>query len=274
MSLMKTLAKVALGVAVAKGISTVMNKNQGQGGLLGRSASAQTGGGIGDMLGNVLGGGGQQGGGLGGLLDKLGGGASGNQGGALDGLLGGGQQGGGLADMLGGLTGGAAAGGIGGLLSGMVGGNPAQPAPQQAPQRPFGEIFNAELTQSPPPVPPTPEQDAMAGLLLAAMIQAAQADGEIDAGEREKLLGQLKDAGPEEQAFVQQQLAAPVDIDRLVRATPKGAEEQVYLMSIMAIQLDNQKEAEYLHRLGEAFGLSKARINEIHAELGAPKLYA
>lgn len=261
MSLMKTLAKVALGVAVAKGISTVMNKNQGQGGLLGRSASAQTGGGIGDMLGNVLGGGGQQGGGLGGLLDKLGGGASGNQGGALDGLLGG-------------LTGGAAAGGIGGLLSGMVGGNPAQPAPQQAPQRPFGEIFNAELTQSPPPVPPTPEQDAMAGLLLAAMIQAAQADGEIDAGEREKLLGQLKDAGPEEQAFVQQQLAAPVDIDRLVRATPKGAEEQVYLMSIMAIQLDNQKEAEYLHRLGEAFGLSKARINEIHAELGAPKLYA
>lgn len=261
MSLMKTLAKVALGVAVAKGISTVMNKNQGQGGLLGRSASAQTGGGIGDMLGNVLGGGGQQGGGLGGLLDKLGGGASGNQGGALDGLLGG-------------LTGGAAAGGIGGLLSGMVGGNPAQPAPQQAPQRPFGEIFNAELTQSPPPVPPTPEQDAMAGLLLAAMIQAAQADGEIDAGEREKLLGQLKDAGPEEQAFVQQQLAAPVDIDRLVQATPKGAEEQVYLMSIMAIQLDNQKEAEYLHRLGEAFGLSKARINEIHAELGAPKLYA
>ena len=92
MSLLGTLAKVAIGVAVAKGVSGMMKKGsgssvpRGNGGLLdGISSRPQPGGGgLQDMLGQVLGGatgghstqGGQtnQGGigGLGGLLEQLG----------------------------------------------------------------------------------------------------------------------------------------------------------------------------------------------------------
>ena len=90
MSLMSTLAKVAIGVAVAKGAGAMMNKNGGVtqassggglGGFLGSLAgdSGSSGGGMQDMLGGLLGG--NTGGGagcLGGLLESLGG----SQGGA------------------------------------------------------------------------------------------------------------------------------------------------------------------------------------------------
>ena len=36
--------------------------------------------------------------------------------------------------------------------------------------------------------PPTPQQDAVAGLMLRAMLQAAKCDGRIDEGEKKKIL--------------------------------------------------------------------------------------
>ena len=50
MSLMKTLAKVAIGVAVAKGASAMMKGGQG--------GTSQAGGGLGGLLGCLAGGGG------------------------------------------------------------------------------------------------------------------------------------------------------------------------------------------------------------------------
>ena len=79
MSLMGTLAKVAIGIAVAKGASSMMNgakgttkASTGTDGLFGGAHSpqaSQQGGGLEDMLGGLLGGGGGQSGGLGGLQD-------------------------------------------------------------------------------------------------------------------------------------------------------------------------------------------------------------
>ena len=151
MSLMKTLAKIAIGVAVAKGVSSMTGKKRGSsggGGLLdaltgggGQTTSrgGSSGGGIEDMLGSVLGGGskpaGRQSGGLGGMLDSLsnastprgGVNTASNSGGGMDsileGLTGGGSSGG-LGGLLGGLTGGgsggSSAGGLGGLLGGLT----------------------------------------------------------------------------------------------------------------------------------------------------------
>ena len=45
-------------------------------------------------------------------------------------------------------------------------------------------------------------------------------------------------------------MAAPVDAAALAREVPQGYGPQVYLMSLMAIEFDNRKEAEYLHRAG------------------------
>ena len=311
MSLMKTLAKVALGVAVAKGVGAMANKGRtsqassGGGGLLdaltgGSGASqAQAGGGLQDMLGSLLGGGQQQAGpsagGLGGLLDGLSdasqphGGVQSSRGaasGGLNDLLAGmGGQSGGLGGLLGGLTKGGG-GDLGGLLGGLMGGGAAAAA-NAAPkakssgkdksankQKGFGDKLNQSLLiGDEPDEAPSPEEEFAAGLMLKAMIQAAKSDGKIDDSEREKLLGQLGDISPAERDFVNAELAAPIDVNGLADQVPNGMEAQVYAMSIMGIDLDNRNEAQYLHDFATALGLDKRGVNHIHAQLGVPSIY-
>lgn len=312
MSLMGTLAKVAIGIAVAKGVGSMMGKKAsagtGSGGTFGGPNSPGAGGGgLGDMMGEVLGGrgatrtsapqGGGTGGGIGDLLNELGnyapggsgqprsGGQSGGGqfggtgGGGLDdliGSLGGGQGGGGLGDLLGGLLGGvqgkagqAGGGSLGDLLGGLLGGAASGGGGG------FGDLLNQSLgNRGEPDATPTPQQNAAAGLMLVAMIQAAKADGKVDAAEQKKLLGNLGDITPEEKRFVEAQLAAPVDPGGLARQVPQGLEAQVYMMSLMAIDLDNRNEAQYLHKLATAMGLDKQVVNQIHAQARAPALYA
>jgi len=296
MSLMKSLARVAAGVMLAKGLGSMMQQQQQQsrqgqgshrtgGGILGdlMNAGSRRGGSgrLNDLLGQVLGGrtggagtgrpyGGPNSagasGGLGGILDNLTRNAGGSRG-----TAGGYGQGGGL---LGGLAGGAAAGGLGGLLGGILNG-PAQRGAQSNNDATFGEVFNdAVARQDEPEVAPTPEQNAVAGLMLRAMIQAAKADGRIDEAERERLLGQLGDLDDDDRAFIRQQMAAPVDAQALAREVPKGLEAQVYLMSLMAIDFDSREEAEYLHSLAEALGIDRATTNQIHEQVGVQNLYS
>lgn len=270
MSLMSTLAKVAVGVAVAKGASALMNKQGGAagagglGGLLGGltgggapggMSQAGAGGGLQDMLGGLMGGAGGGAGGLGGLLEGLGGA--------------GGTQGGGLQGMLGGLAGAA---GAGGLLSALGGGAQSAPANNGAS---FGQVLNSQFDQTPEPaIAPTPDQEAIAALMLRAMIQAAKCDGNLDAEEEEKLVGQLGgDVDSEEAAFVRAEMSAPVDVDGLVSQVPQGMGPQVYAMSVLAINLDSQAEAQYLHSLAQGLGLDAGAVNEVHAQLGVPSLY-
>lgn len=297
MSLMKTLARVAAGVALAKGIGAVMKQQQQRsqspqggsrqtgGGLLndilsgtqGRAGAGGSGGGLGDILGQVLGGqtrgagtgrpyGGPNStgaqGGLGGILDQLTANSRGGsaRGGSNADVLGG------LGGILGGLLGGAAAGGVAGGL--------ARKDSQSQNDASFGEIFNDALIQNgEPEVAPTPEQNAVAGLMLKAMIQAAKSDGVIDDGEKQRLMGALGDLDDEEKQFIREQMAAPVDAAALAKETPKGYEAQVYTMSLVAIDFDNQREAEYLHALAQALGLQQAQVNQIHEQVGVTPLY-
>ncbi len=289
MSLMKTLAKVAIGVAVAKGASAMMNKSSsgssagqsgGLGGLLGglmgqsggqaggsrphggtHSPGAGAGGGLEGMLGGFLGG-------SGGAGRGTGGGMAGGLGGLLEQLGGGGSSAGGLGGLLGGLAG---ATGAGGILAG------ADPSLRKRPERTdhsFGEVLNSQFDATPEPeIEPSQDQEAAAGLMLAAMIQAAKSDGTFDAAERDKLLDKLGDVDAEEAAFVNAQLKAPVDIEALVRQTPRGMGAQIYAMSLLGIDLDTQDEAQYLHKLASAYGMKPADVNEIHAQMGIPSLY-
>jgi uncharacterized membrane protein YebE (DUF533 family) len=210
MSLMSTLAKVALGVAVAKGAGAMMKRNQ-QGGT---------------------------------------------------------SQAGGLGGLLGSLTGGTAAAGGAGGLGGALGNAPAQT------NESFGAVLNSQFDQTPEPaIAPSQDQEAAAALMLTAMIQAAKSDGTFDDAEKEKLLGQLGDVDAEEAAFVQAQMQAPIDVDGLVANTPEGMGQQVYAMSVMAIDLDSGDEAQYLHKLASAYGLQPQQVNEIHTQLGVASLY-
>lgn len=288
MSLVKTLAKVAIGVAVAKGVSTLAKGGLGGGAAnagTGRTYSPDTSGGLGDVMGEILGGkrspapapgqrapapGGLEGG-LGGLLEQLAGGGSSRSAGTttsrrqsapggiedlLDSLMGGksGTTGsGGLGDLLGAVLGGTAAAGTAGGLGGML---------------------NDALSGGKTVAAPSREQEAAAGLMLKAMIQAIKADGKLDAEEKKKLMANMGEATQTEIAFVNAELSAPVDIDGLARMVPRGMEQQVYLMSLMAIDLDNRAEAEYLHALAQALELEPREVNAIHDHAGAPKLYS
>lgn len=274
MSMMKTLVKVAVGVAVAKGVSS-MTKSASR-----SSAGRSTGGagGLEGMMGAILGG--TSGsvrrsgaGGIGDLLNELGGAGRTTQrrsttrrtpasndalGSLLGGLLGGGAAGG-----LGSLLGAGAAGGVGGLLGGMLAGGG------------LGSSLNSAFANGGEPAQaPQASEEAAAALFLKAMIQAAKCDGEIDAAEQEKLMAHLGEVTEAERAFVEAALAAPVDVEALARAVPEGLEAQTYTMSLMAIDLDSQPEAQYLHALAQALGLEPAEVNHIHDEIGAPKLYA
>jgi uncharacterized membrane protein YebE (DUF533 family) len=265
MSLMKTLAKVAVGVAVAKGAQSMM-KGGGAGGLgdlmgglgdamSGRSGGtrgASAGGGLEDMLGSLLGGaaGGKMPGGLGGLLDSLGGA--------------GGASGGGLQNILAGLAG--AAGGS------LPSSSKARPKTNSAD---FGRVLNSSFDANPEPeIEPTADQEAAAALMLRAMIQAAKSDGKLDEDEKDRLIGKLGDeVDAEEAAFVQKELQAPVDVDKLIADTPRGLGRQVYAVSVLGINLDHRAEAEYLHKLAEGFGIDPQEVNDIHGKLGVPALY-
>ena len=278
MSLMSTLAKVAIGVAVAKGAGAMMNKGSG-------ASQASAGGGLGGLLGSLTGAGGASAGGAGGLQGMLGGlmggsggasGGAGGLGGLLESLSGAqsGGQGGGLQSMLGGLAGAGGAGGLMGALAGAMGGA-AKPAATPS-NASFGHVLNSAFDANPEPaIEPTADQEAAAGLMLRAMIQAAKSDGNFDDAERKKLIGQLGDEiDSDEAAFVQAEMKAPVDVDGLVGQVPRGMEPQVYAMSVIAINLDSQAEAKYLHQLAQGLGLSVETINDVHAQLGVPSLYA
>lgn len=289
MSLMGTLAKVAIGIAVAKGAKSVLGGGSkgsvGDGGLFGGQHSpGGASGGLEDVMSDVFSSGGNSAGGkggLGGILEDLQRDNSQTRDGGLDDLLGdlsgggsssGGQPGGSIGSLIESLAGGQAggAGGLGGLLGGLVtaaGGAKAGDS--------FGNILNQSMQRrGEPEAAPSPEQDAVAGLILRAMIQAAKSDGKFDEAEQQKLMQQLGDISSEEREFVMREMQAPVDVHSLAHQVPRGMEQQVYAMSVMAIDLDNQNEAKYLHELATEFRMDKNIVNAIHAKLGAPSIYA
>ena len=313
MSLMGTLAKVAIGIVVAKSVGGMLGKGAAGGSAGSVGADGRYGGnmspgrkttGLEDMMGDILksgpsGGGGGLGGGLGSDLgqganrDPFGkpadpvvvGEPAGRRGGGLGDLLeqlGGGSGAqtagstqGGLGDLLGQLTKGGS-GGLGDLLGGLVSGAAGGGmAGGGAGTRGFGDMLNDAFGKGgEPEVAPAPEHEAAAGLMLRAMIQAAKSDGRIDDAEKKKLMSNLADATPQEMQFVQAELNAPMDVEGLCRQVPAGLAPQVYGMSVMAIDLDSRVEAQYLNDLAKGLGLGKLAVNQIHAQVGVPPLYS
>ncbi|MCB6177209.1 tellurite resistance TerB family protein [Rhodobacter sp. Har01] len=275
MSLGKTLMRVLIGVAIAKGVSTLAKK--GNAGI--DTSGAGTGsrydggkGGLEDMMGDILGGksrttkttktsgGGQgsgEGGGLGDLLDQI----SGSKRSTPRKTA----PKGGFDDLLGQLTGAsstkapkagsAGSGGVGDLLDQVLGGTKAAAGkPMMLPE-------------------PEQEQELSAALMLRAVIQAVKCDGDLDEAEKRKLMDAMGDADASEVKAVNAELARPVDVDGLARAVPAGMEPQVYTVSLMAIDLDQQAEAQYLHALAQALELTPAEVNALHDRAGAPRIY-
>ena len=254
---------------------------------------------LGSVLGAVLSGsntagnsGATGGGDLGGLLNSVLGasGAQGNPSGAgqrpaasstglgdlLGSVLGGGSQksAGSLDDLLGGVLGDAppgASGSAGASLTDLIG----------AALNQFGQAEQAAIQGKPAPRPDQntsglaqDDVNNQAGVLVRAMIYAAKSDGRVDREEQQKILGKLGSVSQEEADFVNGELSRPIDVVDFARDVPRGMENQVYAMSLMAIDLDSQGEAKYLQQLGKALGIQPQTANQIHTQLGAPVLFS
>ena len=240
------------------------------GGLIGGNAQSTSGGGMADLLGGLLGGAGQQsqsGGGMGDLLGSLLGGQQQQQQAP--------QNSGGMGDLLGSLLGGGSqnssglggAGGLGGLLGGALtkyaqsqNADVSNPTPDKCDHLPMG-VDQKEATDQ-------------ATLIIRAMINAAKSDGNIDKQEQEKVISKLGDISQSEADFVRAEFNAPLDVHDFIRTIPRGMEQQVYAVSLMAIDLDTNKEAHYLAELAQGLGIEHSLANNIHDQLGAPKIFS
>lgn len=261
MSLMGTLAKVAIGYAAARGVDH-LSGGKGISGLMGgaqvpgNNPMAQ----IQAQLGKMVGGTGA-GNPLAGMMDQL-------KAGGLDlsALMGGGATASGASSDKGGLLssmGGAGGSGLAGLLA-AAGGMAAM----------GGKNMGGLMDQFANSGAAVPQAEETAGLMLRAMIQAAKSDGGIDEAERAKILDTVgNDADAADIAFVQEQLAAPVDVDSLAADTPPALRAQVYAASLMTIRLDTQAEAQYLDALARAMDLDQPTINALHMQMGVQPLY-
>lgn len=106
--------------------------------------------------------------------------------------------------------------------------------------------------------------EAQAKLLIRAMIEAAKADGAIDAEERAKIMDFLTDATAEEQSFVEAAMAAPADLAGLVADVSDGMKAQVYATARMAMRADTEAESAWLDQLAAGLGLDpdlRARLD-------------
>ena len=285
MGIGKTLLKVAIGVVIAKGVASLTRGSSG--GASGTERTAGRGsridtsskGGLEDMMGDVLrsgrtsrtardsgrSGGDPAGGGLGDLLDQI----SGQKRASPRTTA----PRGGLDDVLGELTGRGhgttqsrndaplprtGRGGVGDLLDQVLADKPGGGAPGNGP---------ISLPE------PEQEEDLSAALMLKAVIQAVKCDGQLDDAERDRLMQAMGDADQREVQAVQAELSRPVDVEGLARLVPAGLEPQVYMASLMAIDLDQRAEADYLHQLAGALDLSPDQVNAIHDRAGVARLY-
>lgn len=205
------------------------------------------------LLGGLLGGGQQQqapaSSGLAGILGGMLGGGGQQQSassGLLDSVLG---------SVMGGGQSGGAASGIAGLVGGMLGGGdaPEAPAPQQA-----------ELQQA----------NDQAVLMIRAMVNAAKSDGRVDQSEQQNIISKLgSDVSEAEINFLKQEFAAPLDVASFARSVPNGLEQQIYALSLTSIDLDTQNEAQYLGQLAQGLNIDANLCNQIHDQVGAPKIF-
>ncbi|MCO8146785.1 tellurite resistance TerB family protein [Rhodovulum tesquicola] len=154
-------------------------------------------------------------------------------------------------------TGEAATAGVAGLMAAL--GSAAAAGTAQASQMIDAMTGSSVATSS---------MEENAKLMIRAMIQSAKADGQIDDAEHAKIMEALGDATEEERAFVEAQMAAPVDPVALANDTSEAMRAQVYASAASMGRIDSPAEEAYLASLASALGLDDAKVAQIRKMMG------
>jgi uncharacterized membrane protein YebE (DUF533 family) len=116
------------------------------------------------------------------------------------------------------------------------------------------------------------DDQARALTIVRAMIAAAAADGVIDDEERARILGNLKQAGLDDEAasFIDAEFANPLDAGGVAALadTPELA-AQIYAAARLVIDPDTQEEVAFLSDLASSAGLDPALVGHIDAAASA-----
>jgi uncharacterized membrane protein YebE (DUF533 family) len=164
----------------------------------------------------------------------------------------------------------AAVGGLGAIAGALLGGG--RGAVGGGVLAVLGSLAYAAL-QNQGAAPEQPDETRLqqkAMLLVRAMIQAAKADGQIDAEEMSRIMGRLAEAGETDDArqLVLRAMSQPVDIAGLATEARDAQEAaEVYAASLMAITVDSPAERDYLARLAAALKLPPEAVAHIQAKL-------
>ncbi len=141
----------------------------------------------------------------------------------------------------------------------------------------------AALSPAPPGSAFMPEENDVAanevlGLtLVRAMIAAARADGNLDAQESQAIFQKIEALGldSENQSLLVREMGHPVDVDAIVNsaASPEVAAE-IYVASLLAIDVDNTAEKSYLGMLAARLQLPADLVNELERQVEAQKTFS
>ena len=143
--------------------------------------------------------------------------------------------------------------------------------------KPMLDLASPEVLPAPSGTGFEPEaaSEATALVFIRAMIAAAAADGEIDADERARILGGLREAGfdPEANEWLGKEMANPASVETLV----EGAESpelaaQIYTAARIAINPDTPRERDFLAGLAGSLGLDAELVANIDSAAGSAKV--
>ncbi len=170
--------------------------------------------------------------------------------GAFGGRALGGMLGGGTGRMVGSLVGSmlGSRGGLGGLTGGLG--------------SVLGGLGGGKDEDTPPEI-----DDETAMVLIRAMTSSAKADGEVSQDEVDAIVQRAGDLDADEEALLRHELSTPLDLDALIESVPSGMEKDVYVASLLPIEVDTIEERDYLRDLADGLGLREDDVIEIHAAL-------
>lgn len=121
------------------------------------------------------------------------------------------------------------------------------------------------------------ERNELSLTLLSAMISAAKSDGHIDADEQARIFSKVDESNlaVEEKGFLMDQIHKPLDLDAIAaKATTMERAAEIYAVSVLAINVDNPVEVEYLNELARRLNLDMGLRRNIETEVESVALPA
>lgn len=114
-------------------------------------------------------------------------------------------------------------------------------------------------------------------ILVRAMIAMARADGRLDAQESQAIFQKIQSLGldSDSQNLLVQEMGHPVDVDAIINSasSPEIAAE-IYIASLLAVDVDNDAEKSYLAMLAARLQLPPQLVSELENQVNAQKTFA